>query len=140
MKIYNSSVAPNPRRVRIFLAEKGIEVPYQEIDLAKAENRQPEFRQINPLSAVPVLGLDDGTYIAESIAICRYFEELHPDPLCLGSARRNAQTLRCGSGGWNLRCWGLSQMLFGYSMSFSRDACANVRSTPLFANKMRWNG
>ena len=84
MKIYNSSVAPNPRRVRIFLAEKGIEVPYQEIDLAKAENRQPEFRQINPLAAVPVLGLDDGTYIAESIAICRYFEELHPDPPLFG--------------------------------------------------------
>jgi glutathione S-transferase len=84
MKIYNSSVAPNPRRVRIFLAEKGIEVPYQEIDLAKAENRQPEFRRINPLAAVPVLELDDGTHIAESIAICRYFEELHPDPPMLG--------------------------------------------------------
>ena len=84
MKIYNSSVAPNPRRVRIFLAEKGIEVPYQEIDLAKAENRQPEFRRINPLATVPVLELDDGTHIAESIAICRYFEELYPDPPMLG--------------------------------------------------------
>jgi glutathione S-transferase len=84
MKIYNSSVAPNPRRVRMFLAEKGIQVPYQEVDLAKAENRQPEFRKINPLAAVPVLELDDGSHIAESIAICRYFEELHPEPPLFG--------------------------------------------------------
>jgi glutathione S-transferase len=84
MKIYNSSVAPNPRRVRIFLAEKGIQVPYQEVDLTKAENRQPDFRKINPLATVPVLELDDGTHIAESIAICRYFEELHPEPPLFG--------------------------------------------------------
>jgi glutathione S-transferase len=84
MKIYNSSVAPNPRRVRIFLAEKDIQISYQEIDLAKGENRQPEFRKINPLATVPVLELDDGTHIAESIAICRYFEELHPEPALFG--------------------------------------------------------
>ncbi|HJU09926.1 MAG TPA: glutathione S-transferase family protein [Candidatus Binataceae bacterium] len=84
MKIYNSSVAPNPRRVRIFLAEKKIPITYQEVDLAKAENRQPEFRKINPLAAVPVLELDDGTHIAESVAICRYFEELHPEPPLMG--------------------------------------------------------
>jgi glutathione S-transferase len=84
MKIYNSSAAPNPRRVRIFLAEKGIQVPYQEVDLAKAENRQPEFRKINPLAGVPVLELDDGSHIAESVAICRYFEELHPEPALFG--------------------------------------------------------
>jgi glutathione S-transferase len=84
MKIYNSSVAPNPRRVRVFLAEKGIQVPYQEVDLAKAENRQPEFRTINPLATVPVLELDDGTHIAESVAICRYFEQLHPEPPLFG--------------------------------------------------------
>jgi glutathione S-transferase len=84
MKIYNSSVAPNPRRVRIFLAEKGIQVPYQEVDLAKAENRLPEFRKINPMAAVPVLELDDGSHIAESVAICRYFEEVHPEPPLFG--------------------------------------------------------
>jgi glutathione S-transferase len=84
MKIYNSSVAPNPRRVRIFLAEKGINVPYQEIDIAKAENRQPDFRKINPLATVPVLELDDGAHIAESVAICRYFEELYPEPPLFG--------------------------------------------------------
>src|SRR5207249_8582793 len=90
MKIYDSSAAPNPRRVRIFLAEKGIQVPYQQIDLAKAENRQPEFRKITPLATVPVLELDDGTHITESIAICRYFEELHPEPPLFGSEMKEA--------------------------------------------------
>ncbi len=84
MKIYQSQVAPNPRRVRIFLAEKGIEVPYEEIDIVKAVNRGEEFRKKNPLSTVPVLELDDGTCISESVAICRYFEELHPQPPLFG--------------------------------------------------------
>ncbi len=85
MKIYSSTVAPNPRRVRIFLAEKGIEVPYEDVDIGAAVNRQPEYRKkINPLGEVPVLELDDGTHIAESVAICRYFEELHPQPPLFG--------------------------------------------------------
>jgi glutathione S-transferase len=93
MKIYNSSVAPNPRRVRIFLAEKGIQVPYQEVDLAKAENRQPEFRKINPLATIPVLELDDGTHIAESVAICRYFEEIQPEPALFGVGAKERATI-----------------------------------------------
>lgn len=84
MKIYDSKTAPNPRRVRIFLAEKGIEIPYQEVDIVKAENRSPEFRKKNPLGVLPVLELDDGTCIAESVAICRYFEETHPQPPLMG--------------------------------------------------------
>ena len=84
MKIYNSSTAPNPRRVRIFLAEKEIAVPYEEVDIGKAVNRGPEFRKKNPLAAVPVLELDDGTCISESVAICRYFEELRPNPALFG--------------------------------------------------------
>jgi glutathione S-transferase len=85
LKIYSSSVAPNPRRVRIFLAEKGIEVEYENVDIGAAVNRQPEFRhKINPMGEVPVLELDDGTHIAESVAICRYFEELHPQPPLMG--------------------------------------------------------
>jgi glutathione S-transferase len=84
MKIYNSSTAPNPRRVRIFLAEKGIAVPYEEVDIGKAVNRGTEFRKKNPLAGVPVLELDDGTCISESVAICRYFEELRPNPALLG--------------------------------------------------------
>lgn len=89
MKIYDSKTAPNPRRVRVFLAEKGIEVPYQEVDLVSAENRSAEFRKKNPLGVVPVLELDDGTYISESVAICRYFEELHPEPPLMGVDARD---------------------------------------------------
>jgi len=84
MKIYDSQGAPNPRRVRMFLAEKGIQVPYEPVDIGKAVNRQTEFLKINPLAGVPVLELDDGTNIAESVAICRYFEEIQPEPPLFG--------------------------------------------------------
>jgi len=84
MKLYDHALAPSPRRVRVFLAEKGIEVPTVTVDIVKAENRQPAFLAKNPLGGVPVLELDDGTIIAESTAICRYFEELKPDPPLLG--------------------------------------------------------
>ncbi len=84
MKLYDSALAPNPRRVRIFLAEKGISVPTEQVDIGKAVNRQPEFLAKNPFGGLPVLELDDGTYLAESIAICRYFEELQPKPSLFG--------------------------------------------------------
>ena len=84
MKLYTNKVAPNPRRVAIVLAEKGIELPTVEIDLANRGNYEPEFMQRNPLARVPVLELDDGSYLAESIAICRYFEERQPDPPLFG--------------------------------------------------------
>ena len=85
MKIHESTMAPNPRRVRVFLAEKDIQVPYVQVDIGKGENRKPEFLAKNPMGGVPVLELDDGTYISESLAICRYFEELKPDPPLFGS-------------------------------------------------------
>jgi len=86
VKLYDSATAPNPRRVRIFLAEKGIQVPIVAVDLAKAENRQPPFLAKNPLGGLPVLEFDDGTCIAESVAICRYFEETHPEPPLMGTS------------------------------------------------------
>ena len=89
MKLYGSAVAPNPRRVRIFLAEKGIEVPTVEVDIVKAENRQPDFLAKNPLGGVPILELDDGAIIAESTAICRYFEETQPEPPLMGTDARD---------------------------------------------------
>ena len=85
MKLYDSKAAPNPRRVRIFLAEKGIEVPTVQVDLGKGETRSAEFLAKNPLGGVPVLELDDGTEVAESVAICRYFEETHPNPPLMGT-------------------------------------------------------
>lgn len=81
MKLYEMAIAPNPRRVRMFLAEKGLlqKVQLVQLDLQKGDNLKPEFVAKNPLKKVPVLELDDGTCISETMAICRYFEEAHPE-------------------------------------------------------------
>jgi len=84
MKLYDGGRAPNPRRVRIFLAEKGLTVPTEQVDLGSLQHRSPAYTAINPMQRVPALVLDDGTVITESIAICRYFEALHPDPPLFG--------------------------------------------------------
>ncbi len=84
MRIIETRTAPNPRRVRIFLAEKQIAVPLEEVEIMQGELRTPEFAGLNPWQRVPVLVLDDGTAIAESVAICRYFEELQPEPALFG--------------------------------------------------------
>lgn len=76
--------APNPRRVRMFLAEKGISVPTTQVSLRDGDHKKPAFLAMNPLGQIPTLVLDDGTVITESIAICRYFEALHPDPPLFG--------------------------------------------------------
>lgn len=76
--------APNPRRVKIFAAEKGIKADYEKVDLAAMEQKQSSLTELNPLQQVPVLILDDGTVISESIAICRYLEELQPEPALMG--------------------------------------------------------
>ncbi len=84
MKLYDMAKAPNPRRVRIFLAEKGIEVERVEIDIPGGGNLTADYLAVNPRGLVPTLLLDDGTRIDESIAICRYFEALHPEPNLFG--------------------------------------------------------
>ena len=84
MRLYNSNLAPNPRRVRIVLAEKGVSIPRVEVDLGKLEHKTPEFAGLNPFQTIPILELDDGTRIAKSIAICRYIEALWPEPNLFG--------------------------------------------------------
>lgn len=84
MKLYNSPFAPNPRRVRIFLAEKNLSVSMVDVDLARLEQKSDDFSALNPFQTIPVLELDDGETLCESIAICRYFEELQPDPPLFG--------------------------------------------------------
>ncbi len=84
MKIIETKAAPNPRRVRIFLAEKGIAVPYEEVDLMKGALKTVEFTKLNSSQRVPLLVLDDGTAIAETVAICRYFDETQPKPALFG--------------------------------------------------------
>jgi glutathione S-transferase len=84
MKLYDGGRAPNPRRVRIFLAEKGIVVPTEQVQLGAMQQRSEAFTAINPMQRVPALVLDDGTVIAESVAICRYFEAWQPEPPLFG--------------------------------------------------------
>lgn len=84
MKLYDGGRAPNPRRVRVFLAEKGISVPLEQVDIMKGEHKTSAFTSLNPMQRIPSLVLDDGTVISESIAICRYFEALRPEPALFG--------------------------------------------------------
>ena len=86
MKLYGAPMpAPNPRRVRIFLAEKGIDLPETPMNIMKREHKSPEHMARNSLGQVPTLELDDGTTISETVAICRYFEEVHPKPPMFGT-------------------------------------------------------
>ena len=137
MKIHDATAAPNPRRVRIFIAEKGIEVPYEQVDIVNAINRGEEFRtHKNPMGTVPVLELDDGTCIAESGAICRYFEELHPDPPLMGVDAQDKAIVEM----WNRRMEFelLSAGDTGVSTTASHSskaACPRCRSLPRCPNR-----
>lgn len=85
MKLYGAPMpAPNPRRVRIFLAEKGVDLPETPVDMMKREHKSDEHKARNSLGQVPTLELDDGTCISETVAICRYFDEVQPDPPLFG--------------------------------------------------------
>jgi glutathione S-transferase len=84
MKLYSLKNGVNPRRVRIFLAEKRVAIPIEEFDMESAGHKAPAFLAKNPLGTLPVLELDDGTLIAESVAVCRYFEESIPEPPLFG--------------------------------------------------------
>ena len=86
MKFYDCAIAPSPRRVRIFLAEKGITVPTIQVDLRKGEQFGEAFRAVNPDCTVPVLELDDGTRISDSLAICVYLEQTRPEPPLMGAS------------------------------------------------------
>ena len=99
MRLFHSPLAPNARRVRMFLAEKGLEVPLAPVDLAKLEQKDDGYSAVNPFQLVPALELDDGSVIVESIAICRYFEELHPAPPLFGVGAREKALVEM----WNRR-------------------------------------
>ena len=85
MKLYEFAGAPNPRKVTVYIKEKGINVPSESVDMISGKNRSPEFLKKNPLGGLPVLELDDGSHLTESLAIIEYLEELHPEPSMLGS-------------------------------------------------------
>jgi len=94
MKIYDFVGAPNPKKLRVYLAEKGISIPTEPVNIVSGENRQPEFLKKNPLGGLPVLELDDGTHLTESLAIMEYLEELHPTPALLGANPRERARVR----------------------------------------------
>ena len=85
MKLYDSEQAPNPRRVRIFMAEKGISCETEQVNIVLGENLSDAYLAVNPRGVLPTLVLDDGTVLDESVAICRYLEETHPEPALMGT-------------------------------------------------------
>lgn len=89
MKLYDTPRTPNPRRVHIFMAEKGIDIPRVVVNLGAMEHKGEAYAQVTPVQRVPALELDDGTVIAELVAICRYLEELHPAPALFGHDARS---------------------------------------------------
>jgi len=99
MKLYDSGRAPNPRRVRVFLAEKGLTVPTEQVDIGTMAHKSDAYTAINPLQRLPALELDDGTIITESVAICRYFEALRPEPPLFGRGAKEEALVEM----WNRR-------------------------------------
>jgi glutathione S-transferase len=99
MLLHDLTPGMHPRRVRIFLAEKGLSLPRREVDAAGRANQTPEFLRLNPLGRLPVLELDDGSTVTESLAICRYLEALHPEPPLMGRTAREAAQVEM----WTLR-------------------------------------
>lgn len=85
MKLYDFQYAPNPRKLRVYLAEKGLSIPREAVNLVQGEQATPAFLAKNPMGGLPVLELDDGTCLRESLAIIEYLEELHPEPPMIGA-------------------------------------------------------
>jgi glutathione S-transferase len=134
MILHDLSAGMHPRRVRIFLAEKGVSIERREVDAGGGANATQDFIRLNPLGKLPVLELNDGSAIAESLAICRYFEAMYPDPPLMGRTPREAADVEM----WTLRMdHELSQMItlvFVHSSDFYRG---RVEQIPEVANWAR---
>ena len=122
MKLYEFSLAPGPRRVRIFVAEKGIEIPSVQINTRERQQFSDEYRAVNPNCVVPALVLDDGTCIGETVAICRYLEETHPEPNLMGRDAKEKALIEM---------WNRQAELEGYLAAV--DALRN--SAPMFEDR-----
>lgn len=126
MILHDLAAGMHPRRVRIFLAEKGVSIERREMDAAGGANATPEFIRLNPLGKLPVLELDDGSAIAESLAICRFLEAMHPDPPLMGRTPREVADIEM----WALRVdHELSQMIalaFVHSSDFYRGRVEQI--------------
>ena len=142
MKLYDFVGAPNPKRVRVYLAEKGLDVPTQQVNILAGENRQPEFLKKNPMGGLPVLELDDGTHLPESLAIMEYFEDLHPTPPMIGTTPAERARVRALERVAELSILGRVATIFQNSHPFfagrvkqSPDAAENARQ--MLANALR---
>lgn len=129
MKFYDCKTAPSPRRVRIFLAEKGVEIDTEQVDLGAGEQFSDDFRKVNPDCVVPALVLDDGTCLSEAIAICQYLEELHPQPALFGSTPVERAVVSM----WNAKIeqqglWAAGDALRNYAKGFKGKAVSGPDS------------
>ena len=129
MKFYDCATAPSPRRVRIFLAEKGIEIETVQVDLGAGEQFSDEFRAVNPDCVVPALVLDDGTCLSEVIAICQYLEERYPEPALFGSTPEERALVSM----WNAKIeqqglWSVMDALRNFAKSFKGKALSGLDS------------
>lgn len=122
MKLFDAPWAPSPRRVRIFIAEKGIAIDREAIDLRTGDHLKPPYSDLNPRGQVPALLLDDGTLIDDSVAICRYLEGLYPDPPLFGGTPCETGLIEA----WNRR---IDSDCYTAVMSAFRN------SVPAFANR-----
>jgi glutathione S-transferase len=143
MKLYDLKTGTNTRRVRIFLAEKGVKLPTVEVDMMKGENKSPDYLSKNPMGTMPLLELDDGTLLAESVAICRYIEELYPDPPLFGTTPIERAVIEM----WNRRMeFELLRPImdhFVHSSAFYKERVAQVADIAHHSHmhaeaKMRW--
>ena len=143
MKLYDLKAGLNPRRVRIFLAEKGIEVPMVQVDMMKRENDAPDYVAKNPMGKMPLLELDDGAFLAESMAICRYFEALHPAPPLFGEGAREQAFVEMWNRRMELEIMLPLVMVFQHTSEFWKDrieqapAWGEINRRKL-ADRMKW--
>jgi glutathione S-transferase len=136
MKLYGeNNPAPNPRKVRIYLAEKGIDMPQERVTMMKREHKAPEFLKKNSLGQVPVLELDDGSHLSESVAICRYFEALHPQPPLFGRDAREQAFVEMWMRRAEFRLW--SPMGQVWINDDPRTAIVNPTQFPEYGQKNR---
>lgn len=129
MKLYDCQPAPNPRRVRIFIAEKGLEIPTTQVDLMGREQHSEAFRAINPLCDVPVLELDDGTHISQVNGICRYLDAAFPEPsLYGGDAKQQGLIAMWDNYAVNQGLSAVADAFRNYSKGFRDHAVLGLRS------------
>jgi len=133
MKLYNAA-APSPRRVRIFLAEKGVEIPRMDLDLQNGESRTPEFLGMNSLGGTPVLELDDGTILTESVAICRYLESLHPETPLMGANALEAAKIEMWDRRMEIEIFATLGSIAQHSFEFFADKLEQI---PAFAEAQK---